>query len=456
MNAVRMAPQDSTAAFEGPTWLRRLPPGGLTRIPRWAKLVVATVVVALGVWLVDGAVTNVGKTHITAYFPVTTGMYAGDDVRVLGVEVGKIDAIEPGKDQVKVTMTVDRGIDIPADPTAVIISPSLVSARFIQLAPVYTGGPKLHDHAEIPIQHTAVPVEWDDIKAELTRLSTALGPVGQDKQGSLGRFVDTAANNLGDGNAQAFRDTLRELSSTVNTLSDGRADLFGTIRNLQQFVDVLSKSNDQIVQFGGRLASVSSVLAGVSGDLGAGLDNLDAAVADLHRFLDERDPALTESVQRLADATQVLADKRSDLERIMHSGPTALVNFYQIYKPAQGSLTGTVALPNFANPAAFLCGAVEAEGDNDARRSADLCKQYLAPVLQSLMMNYPPLLVNPATLQNAFPNQLTYSTPDLATRVQAQNAAPPATPKDVTVTVPNGIVGLAIPGGLPALSKGHS
>ncbi|MFI5780150.1 MCE family protein [Nocardia sp. NPDC051570] len=410
------------------------------KVPRWAKIIAAALVVALGAWVVYGAVTKIGKTRITAYFPATTGLYAGDDVRVLGVKVGRIDAIEPGKDRAKVTLTVDRGIDLPGDARAVIISPSLVSARFIQLAPAYTGGPKMHDNAEIPVEHTAIPVEWDDIKAELTKLSVALGPVGEDKQGSLGRFVNTAADNLGNGNAQAFRDTLKELSSTLNTLSDGRTDLFGTVRNLAQFVDVLSKSNEQIVQFGGRLASVSSVLAGVSDDLGAGLDNLDSAVADIKRFLDERGGQLTESVQRLADATQVLADKRPELERIMHSGPTALVNFYQLYKPAQGTLTGSVAAPNFANPFAFLCGAVEAEEDNQAQRSADLCKQYLAPIIQSLMMNYPPLLANPVTGQMAFPNQLTYSTPDVAAQAQSQQSPPP-------VTVPKGLAGLAMPGG---------
>ncbi|QLY31541.1 MCE family protein [Nocardia huaxiensis] len=394
----------------------------IRKVPRWARLVAAGLVVALGAWVVYGLVSDIGKKHITAYFPSTTGLYDGDEIRVLGVKVGTIDSIEPGKDGVKVTMTVDRGVDLPADAKAVVISPSLVSARFIQLAPAYDGGPKMGDDATIPVERTAIPVEWDDIKAELTKLSTALGPIGEDDKGSFGRVIDTAAANLGNGNAESFRTTLRELSSTLNTLSDGRTDLFGTIRNLQQFVDVLSKSNDQIVQFGGRLASVASVLANVSTDLGAGLDNLDIAIADVKRFLDERGDALTESVQRLGDATQVLADHKPELEQIMHSGPTALANFYQLYKPAQGTLTGSLAAPNFANPIVFLCGAIEAIEVNDSQKSADLCKQYLGPVLNTLVMNYPPLLLNPATQQNAFPQQLTYSTPELAGQVQTGNA----------------------------------
>lgn len=420
---------------------------GRSRPPRWVLLVAGVVVVAL-----LGALGYVGflrltTMRITAYFPSTSGLYKGDDVRVLGVSVGKVDSVEPGDEQVKVRMSVDRGVDIPADARAVIISPSLVTARFVQLAPAYTGGDTLGDGDEIPIERTAVPVEWDDIKSELSELATTLGPVGDDEQGSFGRFVDTADANL-DGNGERMRETLRELSATLTTLSDGRTDLFGTIRNLQHFVEVISASNEQIVQFGGRLASVSSVLAGVSDELGSGLDNLDLAIADVRRFLDSSGTELTESTQRLADVTQILVDKRPEVERVLHSGPTALVNFYQLYKPAQGTFTGAIALNNTADPLSFLCGSVRALEENDSDRSADLCAAQLAPVIDSLAMNYLPIMVNPATGVHAFPNQITFSPPSLADEVPESVKNPrAATPAPASVVVPSGLAGLAIPGG---------
>ncbi|MGW5439813.1 MCE family protein [Nocardia asteroides] len=409
-------------------------------LPRWTIAVAVVVIVALvavAVYLVTGA----GKNKVTASFTSTTGLYAGDEVRVLGVTVGSIDSIEPGKGQVRVRMSIDSDVDLPADARAVIIAPSLVSARFVQIAPGYSGGPKLADGAQIPLERTAVPVEWDEIKAELTKLSTALGPVGDDKQGSFGRFVDTAAENL-DGNGQKFRDTLRELSATMTTLSDGRTDLFGTIRNLQKFVEVLSASNEQIVQFSGRLASVSSVLAGASAELGAGLDSLDVALADVKRFLDGTGGELTEGVEKLADVTQTLVDKRPQIEQVLHSGPTAMVNFYQLYKPAQGSLTGAVALNNSANPLSFLCGSIRALENNNSDKSADLCAEFLAPVISSLAMNYVPIMTNPASGVTAFPDQLVYSDPSLAGAGQP-TSAPAAAP----ITVPEGLAGLAVPGG---------
>ncbi|MEV0763935.1 MCE family protein [Nocardia sp. NPDC050435] len=406
----------------------------VAELPRWVLVVAGVLVAALVVVGVYNGVTRIGKTSVTAYFQSTNGLYVGDDIRVLGVKVGTIDVIEPGPERVKVEFTLDRGVELPADAKAVIISPSLVSARFIQLAPAYTGGPKLADDAQIPIERTAVPVEWDDIKAELSKLATTLGPVGDDEQGSFGRFLDTAAANI-DGNGQKFRDTLRELSATLGTLSDGRTDLFGTIRNLQKFVEVLSASNEQIVQFGGRLASVSDVLADTSADLGAGLDNLDIALADVKRLIEGSGAELTEGMSRLASVTQILLDKRPEIERVLHSGPTALVNFYQIYSPAQGTLGGAVALNNPADPLSFLCGSIEAIESNDSARSAELCAQMIAPVISSVAMNYAPIMTNPATGVHAFPDQLVYSPQSLAGQ-----AAP-------EVTVPNDVAGLAIPGG---------
>ncbi|MFE3102718.1 MCE family protein [Nocardia tengchongensis] len=413
--------------------------GKVRGLPRWTRVVAIVALAAIVAGGVYTGVTRIGKPQITAYFPSTVGLYKGDEVRILGVRVGTIDSVDPGKDKATVKMTIDRGVDIPADAKAVLVSPSVVSARFIQLAPAYTGGAKMHDGSVIPLERTAVPVEWDDIKAELNKLATSLGPVGEDKQGSFGRLVNTAADNL-DGNGQAFRDTLRELSATLTTLSDGRTDLFGTIKNLQQFVDVLSKSNDQIVQFGGRLASVSQVLAGVSGDLGAGLDNLDSAVSDVKKFLDSHGGALSTDLAQLADVTNTLVQSKPQIEQVLHTAPTALVNFYQLYNPAQGTVAGYPVFAGFNSPLSFICGSIDTLSTGNGQESAKMCAQYLAPVIQNLAMNYPPLLFNDGSNATALPSQLVPSTPDVAARYAAQGERAP-------VGIPNGLSGLAIPGG---------
>ena len=99
---------------------------------------------------------------ITAYFSAATAIYPGDQVRVLGVEVGTIDTIEAQGTQTKVTMRISHATTVPADAQAVIVAPNLVAARYIQLTPAYTGsGPTLADGGVIPVERTAVPIEWD-------------------------------------------------------------------------------------------------------------------------------------------------------------------------------------------------------------------------------------------------------------------------------------------------------
>ncbi|MGA9873219.1 MAG: MCE family protein [Rhodococcus sp. (in: high G+C Gram-positive bacteria)] len=371
---------------------------------------------------------------VVAMFSSTTGLYEGDAVRVLGVDVGKVTAIDPQGESASVTMKIDGDIDVPADAKAVIIAQSLVSARFVQLTPVYAGGPQLADSATIPMERTAVPVEWDEIKTELTKLSTALGPDGVDGQGPAGRFIDTAADNL-DGNGASLRATLTELSDTMAVLSNGRTDLFGVIRNLQAFVGALSNSNEQIVQFGGRLSSVSQMLAQSSDDFGTAMTDLNIAVGEVQRFIADNQAGLVEGVARLADATAVLTTKRPEIERVLHAGPNALANFNNIYQPAQGTLTGAIAANNFGNPINFVCGAVAGIENATSERSAALCKQYLGPVLSSLVFNYPAFLANPIMGVDAFENQIVYTEPGL------ERAAPPAPsppePEMPTVQVPS-------------------
>ncbi|MEO9221487.1 MAG: MCE family protein, partial [Mycobacteriaceae bacterium] len=371
-------------------------------------LVIVAVVVAVTYLLLPGA----KKNTVVAYFTSTTGIYSGDDVKVLGVKVGTIDSITPQGDRTKVTFSFDADQPVPADAKALIVSESLVSSRFIQLAPVSNGGPKMADNAVIDEKRTAVPVEWDQIKDQLGKLATALGPQGANKDGALGDVVNSAAAAL-DGNGQTLHDTLTQLSQAIKTLSDGRVDLFSTIRNLQVFVSALSASNTQLVEFGGRLASVSDVLAKQSTNVGTALQSLDVAVVEVERFVRENRDGLRTSVQGLAQVTQVLADKRPQLEQVLHSAPTALANFFNIYQPANNALTASLAISNFQNPINFICGAIAGIGDAGAEQGAKLCAQYLGPFLNTLKFNYPALGFNPVTGVKGLEGQTQLSEPGL-------------------------------------------
>src|SRR6201997_3478197 len=140
---------------------------------RYATVIALVAVLVGGVYVLSSQGNN---RSIVGYFTSAVGLYPGDQVRILGVPVGSIDTIEPRPSDVKITMSVSKDVKIPKDAKAVIISPNLVSARFIQLTPSYTGGAALPDGGSIDLSRTAVPVEWDEVKAALTQLAVQLSP----------------------------------------------------------------------------------------------------------------------------------------------------------------------------------------------------------------------------------------------------------------------------------------
>jgi phospholipid/cholesterol/gamma-HCH transport system substrate-binding protein len=389
---------------------------------RWLRFAVVAMLVAA---LVGGAFVlwpRATGRQVVAYFPSTVGLYPGDDVRVVGVPVGKIKSIEPRAGDVKVTMSVDDGVKLPADARAIIIAPNLVSARFIQFTPAYTSGPTLAADAQIGLDRTGVPVEWDDVKEQLTQLSASLGPQQGDIQGPLAAAVNQAADTF-DGNGDSFRNALRELSQTAGRLGDSRTDLFGTVRNLQVLVNALANSNEQIVQFSNHVASVSQVLADSSKDLDQTLGTLNQALADVKGFLNDNNQALIGQIGKLKDFTNILTEHSDDIEQVLHITPNGLQNFYNIYNPAQGTVGGLLSLPNFANPVQFICGGtfdVGASPDNYKR--AEICRQRMGPVFKRLAVNYPPILFHPINSITAYKGQIIYDTP--ATEAKAQTPVP--------------------------------
>jgi phospholipid/cholesterol/gamma-HCH transport system substrate-binding protein len=418
------------------------------------RLRIVTIVALVGV-LVGGIYVLASRPSgrkITAYFTSAVGIYPGDQVRILGVPVGEIDNIEPGPSDVKITMSISDDVKIPKDAQAVIMSPNLVSARFIQLTPAYTGGAVLPDGGSIDASRTLVPVEWDEVKESLTKLAAQLGPEAGKKQGPLGLAIDQAAETL-DGSGQSFHNALRELSQAAGRLGDSRSDIFGTVKNLQVLVNALSSSNEQIVEFAGNVASVSQVLADSSRHLDNTLGTLNQALSDIRGFLHENNSTLIETVNKLNDFTKTLSDQSDNIEQVLHVAGPGIANFYNIYDPAQGTLNGLLSIPEFANPVQFICGgSFETAGGASAPdyyRRAEICRERLGPVLRRLSVNYPPIMFHPLNTITAYKGQIIYDTP--ATEAKSETPVPqltwiPAKGAQQPATNPADLQALLVPG----------
>ena len=351
---------------------------------------------------------SAGRTHITAFFANSTGIFPGDDVRILGVRVGEIATIEAQPDRVQITMWVDDSYQVPADAKAVILSPSLISARAVQLVPAYTGGPELAEDAVIPIDRTAVPVEWDDLREQLGKLAKALQPTEPGGVSTLGAYVNAAADNL-RGQGDNIHEAIKRLSTSMSALGDHSDDIFATVRNLALVVSALQDSKDVMRQLNRNLAATTELLDNQPQEIGTAIDELGAVVGEVASFTADNRQTIGVTADKLASISTALQESHDDLEQTLHVAPTELANFVNIYPPAIGGFAGAFSLNNFANPIQFLCGAIQAASRLNAEQSAKLCVQYLAPIVKNRQMNFPPLGVNPVVGAYARPNEITYS-----------------------------------------------
>ncbi|NBQ44345.1 MAG: MCE family protein, partial [Mycobacteriaceae bacterium] len=345
------------------------------RSPRVFLAVSLIAVLLAGMFVTLRLGERASRTEVVAYFDNTNGLFAGDDVRIRGVRVGRVITIEPQPLRAKVTFWFDRRHKVPADAKAVILSPQLVTGRAIQLTPPYSGGPTMTDGAVISQQRTAVPVEWDDIRAQLERLTDLLQPTKPGGVSTLGALINTAADNL-RGQGGSIRDTVLRLSQTVSVLSDHRQDLFGTIRNLATLVSALRDSGDLLGQLNVNLAAVSALLADDPGKVSRAIEDLNAVVGDVGDFVAENREPIGIASDRLASISVAVAESLDDLKQTLHLAPTVAANFNNIYEPANGSLTGALQVNNFANPISFLCGAIQAASRLGAEQASKLCVQY--------------------------------------------------------------------------------
>ncbi|MEU5790473.1 MCE family protein [Micromonospora purpureochromogenes] len=324
-------------------------------IRRWRRpLAVATallVAVAAGVVVLrDGTPPR----QVVAWFTRAVGVYPGSDVRVLGVRIGEVVAVTPQGRAVKVTMRYDPEISVPADAQALIVPPSVVSDRYVQLTPAYAGGAALTDGAEIPLERTAAPMEIDDIYQALDDFNRTLGPTGANRDGALSDLVATGRANL-EGNGQELHDTLDGLSRALTTLADGRQDLFGSVANLQRFTTALARSDQQVRAFNRQLADVAEQLAGDRDELAAALRNLATALDDVTAFVKENKTALTSNVTALTEITGVLVRQQQAVIDILDVAPLALSNLNLAYNPRSGTLDTRDNVMGPYDPASFAC-----------------------------------------------------------------------------------------------------
>jgi virulence factor Mce-like protein len=392
------------------------------RIDRRVVLLVVLLIVA-------GALLNVARSpqemkSVVAHFPRAVSVYDGTDVRILGVNVGEVTSVTPAGNSVRVEMEYDASYDVPADAKAVIVTPTLVADRFVQLTPVYREGPVLADGAEIELPDTGVPVELDRIYSSLQALTRALGPNGVNKDGSLDHLLRAGREAFG-GQGAAGNEMIRELALAAETFGEGSGPLFQTVTNLAGFATTLAQNDVLVRAFMKDLAGVSRTLATESDELQAAVAAVARAVGSVESFVRDNRTALSKDVRQLSTVMQTIASEKDSLRSVLEVAPTALDSLHLGFDHSTGTQNSRIGISGMIWSAdALLCGVIQQHPAMPRPLkdvACDLIAQLIAPLVDGLPFippEYDSFVPKPSvdrdkgTIDVPSPSSVTYETVD--------------------------------------------
>jgi phospholipid/cholesterol/gamma-HCH transport system substrate-binding protein len=256
-----------------------------------------------------------GGTPYKAAFRDASGLVPGNEVRIAGVKVGKVDAVELTRGKsgpyVRVTFRIDDGnVRLGRDSEATIRIKTVLGQKYLGLAPSGTG--QLKAGSEIPLEHTAAPF---DVVQAVSGLAGTLDQIDSKQLADAftvlsQTFTDTPAN------VQASLTGLSRLSQTVSERDQQLRDLLTRARTVtsvlanrdEEFRKLVTDGNLLLDEVSRRRDVIHNLLV-TTNDLANQLSGL---VSDNRAKLD---PAL----RQLREVEATLQRNRANLEHALQS-----------------------------------------------------------------------------------------------------------------------------------------
>jgi phospholipid/cholesterol/gamma-HCH transport system substrate-binding protein len=253
--------------------------------------VVATLLVLALVGIELGAGSGFGdRRRYRAVFDDTSGLVAGDTVRVAGVEVGSVEEVALHENtRGLVTFTVDSTRELPADTRLAVRYLNLTGDRYLEVAQGVLNAGVLAEDAIIPVAQTRPALDLDVLLAGFSPLFEGLAP-----------------------------DQINQLSSDLISIFQGQG---GTIESLLA-----------------RTASLTNTLADRDEVIGQVVDNLNTVLGTL----DRRAPELTATIGELQRLTSGLAGDRERLGESFESVNQLTTGVNELLAKVRGPLRGTI------------------------------------------------------------------------------------------------------------------
>ncbi len=270
--------------------------------------------------------------QVTAYFTKAIGLFPNSDVDILGVPVGTVESVEPIGSRVKVVMNIEKKYKVPEDAIAQIVPISVISDRYVQLAPVYEGGPALTDGSEIPVENTFIPAELDDVFKQLKKLLDAIEPGRAGEPGALGELIVQLDETLRD-REDDLKGTLITGSKLTSTLADAQDDISGLLVNLDDLFGQLATRANSFGTLNRNFALVMTALAQSREDVEGTLVNLADLTSEVSSLVKQHGDRLGKDLGLAARVTRTILKSRASVEESLVWLPVVGEGAARAYNP---------------------------------------------------------------------------------------------------------------------------
>ena len=184
----------------------------------------------------DLPVIGGGDTYYAA-FSEAGGLKVNDEVRVAGVRVGKVRALELDGDHVRVEFQV-KNADFGPETGAEIRVKTILGSMYLALTPAGSG--QMEEGAEIPVERTRSPYDVVEVFEGLAERSEAIDT------DQLAQALDTMAA-LTKNTPEEFQAALRGVSALSANVAARDEELNTLLRNLESVSEVLGDRSGDIV-----------------------------------------------------------------------------------------------------------------------------------------------------------------------------------------------------------------
>lgn len=248
-----------------------------------------------------------GTSDYSAYFTEAGGIKSGSDVRVSGMDVGRVSDIKLDGTKVLVTFTVRNGVALGDRTEAAIRTETVLGAKVLELTSRGDGTLK----GAIPVERTKSPY---DIPAALGDLTTTISGLDTNQlSAALKTMAQTFSNTPPD-----LKVALDGVARFSETLDNRDAKLRDLLTNANKVTSVLAKRSDQIAAL---VVNANALLA----ELVAQRDSVDALMSNLGRVSQEISGLVAENrtqlkpaVDKLNGVLGILDHRKAELQRTLY------------------------------------------------------------------------------------------------------------------------------------------